>query len=128
MAAYLYVESLFSLLSVLIIGILGWLYWDSNNEKPIPTQNTNESPQIERPKVDKNTVEFKIIDSTNINEKRYGIIKPDSLQSYEFIYTKTGWSFINKTGKNKVSYVRYNPEGLKHIYFCLFCDEEWKTS
>ena len=34
----------------------------------------------------------------------------------------------HKTGKNKVSYVRYNPEALKHIYFCLFCDEEWKTA
>ena len=34
----------------------------------------------------------------------------------------------HKTGKNKVSYVRYNPEALKHIYFYHFCDEEWKTS
>ncbi len=34
----------------------------------------------------------------------------------------------HKTGKNKVSYVRYNPQALKHIYFCHFCDEEWKTS
>ena len=34
----------------------------------------------------------------------------------------------HKTGKNKVSYVRYNPKALKHIYFCHFCDEECKTS
>lgn len=34
----------------------------------------------------------------------------------------------HETGKNKVSYVRYNPEQLKHIYFCQFCDQEWKTN
>ncbi len=34
----------------------------------------------------------------------------------------------HKNAKNKVSYVRYNQDGLKHIYFCHFCDEEWKTS
>jgi hypothetical protein len=33
-----------------------------------------------------------------------------------------------KTDKNKISYIRYNPDALKYIYFCHFCDEEWKTS
>jgi hypothetical protein len=34
----------------------------------------------------------------------------------------------HKTDKNKISYIRYNPDALKYIYFCHFCDEEWKTS
>lgn len=33
----------------------------------------------------------------------------------------------HKKELNKVSYIRYNPEELKHIYFCHFCDEQWKT-
>ncbi len=102
-----------SFLSVLILGILSWLFWESlkTEELDKPT-NPVMSTQILDEKIDENIVEFKIIDTLK-SEKRYTISKPDSLSSYEFIYN-SGWSFINKKGKNKP--VDFSKKNIKEIF------------
>lgn len=104
----------FSFLFVLLVGILGWFYWDSLKKEESDMQtNPRQGPNIIDDKADKNLVVFKIIETTNKNEKKYGIVKPNSLSSYEFIYN-SGWSYINKKGKNKP--VDFSKTNIKEIF------------
>ncbi|GEM56700.1 hypothetical protein B0A58_15875 [Flavobacterium branchiophilum NBRC 15030 = ATCC 35035] len=104
----------FSLLFVLLAGILGWMYWDYlQSEKIVNSTNTVSSSHIIEDTTDNNIIKFKIIDTISKNEKRYGIVKPDSLSSYEFIYN-SGWSYINKKGKNKA--VDFSKKSIKEIF------------
>lgn len=104
----------FSFLFVLLVGILGWFYWDSlKNEKEVTRTNSVSTQQIIEKTENENTIVFKIINTINKNEKRYGIVKPDSLSSYEFIYN-SGWSYINKNGKNKP--VDFSKKNIKEIF------------
>jgi hypothetical protein len=104
----------FSFLFVLLISVLVWFNWDWLKNKNADTHvNSVSIPQIIEKTENKNTVVFKIIDTTSKQEKRYGIVKPDSLSSYEFIYNN-GWSFINKKGKNTP--VDFSIKAIKEIF------------
>lgn len=104
----------FSFLFVLLVGILGWFYWDSLKTENEDTKiNSVSTPQIIEKTENENTIVFKIIDTINKKGKRYGIVKPDRLSSYEFIYNND-WSYINKKGKNKPVY--FSKKVIKEIF------------
>jgi hypothetical protein len=104
----------FSFLFILLVGILGWFYWDSLKTENEDTEiNSVSTPQIIKETENKNIIVFKIIDTISKKEKRYGIVKPDSLSSFEFIYN-SGWSYINKKGKNKP--VDFSKKSIKEIF------------
>jgi hypothetical protein len=80
------------------ICILGWiLTGDDGTNSTIDTTGNGGGIVKKR---DINIVEFKEI-TTSSKDKRYQIITPKGLESFEFIYN-SGWSFINKEGSNKV--------------------------
>lgn len=95
------------------IGILGWMFF--GNIFDTDTDDATKGTPIiivGDDKRDINKVEIKEI-ITSSKDKRYQIITPKGLESFEFIYN-SGWSFVNKLGSNKV--VDFSKSNIKDIF------------
>jgi hypothetical protein len=100
------------LLILTTIGILGWMFFGDFDTDNDDATNGTSIIIVGDDKRDINKVEIKEI-ITSSKDKRYQIITPKGLESFEFIYN-SGWSFINKEGSNKV--VDFSKSNIKDIF------------